>query len=68
MANVIEQPPMTLPEVLARLELWREHLIENKTRTTNCVLTLTEIRAELDRLLDDLCWLTRVTEAHTPNP
>lgn len=57
--KTIEPPAMTEPQIIARLEDWRERLTEHKTGNTNCVLTLTEIRAELDRLLDDLSWLIK---------
>lgn len=55
----VQAPPLTEHEVRARLELWREHLIEHKHGTSNCTLTLNEVRRELDRLLDDLHWLLR---------
>ena len=58
-ATTVQAPPLTEGEVRARLHLWREHLLEHKAGTSNCVLTIGEIWREVDRLLDDLYWLLK---------
>lgn len=41
-----------------RLTYWREHLLEHKRGESNPILTIAEIRRELDRWLDELNALT----------
>jgi len=44
----------TAQQIMDRLTLWREHLIEHKHGTANAVLTHAEITGQLDRWLDEL--------------
>lgn len=56
---IAPSPPLTFETVTAKLDEWRERLDEAKRGDTNNVLTVLEIRRELDRLLDDLLLLLR---------
>jgi hypothetical protein len=49
-----EREAYTKQQINDRLTVWREHLLEAKAGTTNCTLTVAEIRRELDRWLDEL--------------
>jgi hypothetical protein len=44
--------PPTKQQIMDRLMVWREHLLE--LGQTNCVLTRAEVMRELDRWLDAL--------------
>lgn len=52
--RIVEPPPQTEEQILARLDQWRERLAETKGGTVNCILSLTEVRGAIDRLLDEL--------------
>lgn len=54
LAPASAREPASLEVLTARLDDMRERLAEAKAGGTACRLTLGEIRAELDRLLDEL--------------
>lgn len=56
MAATTTAPPEPPAAILVRmkLQLWAEHLAERKAGTSNPILTLAEIRGQLDHWLDVL--------------